>query len=294
MNTLLRGGNPITFWRYSVFRTGLPAAFAAAGLLLFALPGSVGSAAAASAPLPNLMAAVGDSITRAYDVDASCVLSDCPEESWSTGIAPAVDSEYQRILAANSAISGKEVNDASSGAKMVDLDDQVRAAASQGVQYLTVEMGANDLCVSSVSDMTPTSAFESEFRTALTDFTTADPSAHIFVASIPNIYQLWQVEESNATAEAEWNILGICPDMLSSSANGAQRAQIVAQEHADNQALATVCAEFSQCKFDNDAVYNVAFTTSDVSNVDYFHPSLAGQALLAATAWSAGYWPGTK
>lgn len=271
-----------------MFLRRMPIVIATVSLIVVALPTS---ADAASVPLPNSMAAVGDSITQAFDVDWSCVLSDCPTESWSTGTDRAVDSEYQRILAANSA---KEYNDAVAGANMSALAGQVTTAASQGVQYLTVEMGANDLCVSSVSDMTSTSTFESEFKTALTDFTTADPDAYIFVGSIPNIYQLWQDEESNALAELEWNVFGICKDMLSISATSAQRKQILTQEQADNNALATVCAEFLHCKFDNDAVYNFKFASSDVSDVDYFHPSVTGQAALASVAWSAGYWPSTK
>jgi lysophospholipase L1-like esterase len=256
-------------------------------LALLAIP-----AHAASVPLPDSMAATGDSITQAFDVDWSGVLSDSPQDSWSTGTS--VDSEYERILAANSAISGNEYNDAVSGADMADLDGQVMTAASQGVQYLTVEMGANDLCVSSTSDMTSTSTFQSEFQQALTDFTNADPAAYIFVASIPNIYQLWEDEHTNPIAQIEWDVFGICQDMLSSSATSAQRQQVVQQEQADNQVLASVCAEFSQCLFDNDAVYDFQFTSGDVSDVDYFHPSVAGQNALAAVAWSAGYWPGTS
>jgi lysophospholipase L1-like esterase len=258
----------------------------AASLALIAIP-----AQATSVPLPDSMAAAGDSITQAFDVNWSGVLSDSPQDSWSTGTS--VDSEYKRILAASSAVNGNEHNDAVSGAQMADLDGQVMTAASQDVQYLTVEMGANDLCVSSTSDMTPTATFQSEFQQALTDFTNADPSAHIFVASIPNIYQLWEDEHTNPIAQLEWDAFGICQDMLSSTATSAQRQQVVRQEQADNMALGSVCAEFSQCLFDNDSVYNFQFTSSDVSNVDYFHPSVAGQNALAAVAWSAGYWPGT-
>jgi lysophospholipase L1-like esterase len=239
------------------------------------------------------MAATGDSITQAFDVNWSGVLSDTPADSWSTGTSTSVDSEYERILAANPAISGHEYNDAVVGATMADLDGQVKTAAAQDVQYLTVEMGANDLCTSSVSSMTPTSTFQSEFQQALTDFSNADPDARIFVASIPNIYQLWEDENSDFIAQLEWNVFGICPDMLSISATSAQRQQIVSQEQADNQVLGNVCAEFSQCLFDNDAVYDFKFTSSDVSDVDYFHPSVAGQAALASIAWSAGYWAGT-
>jgi len=239
------------------------------------------------------MAATGDSITTAFDVDWSGVLQSTPADSWSTGTNNSVNSEYHRILAANSAISGHEHNDAVPGDRMADLNGQVAQAASQGVQYLTVEMGANDLCTSSVGAMTPTATFHSEFQTALSNFTAADPSAHIFVASIPNIYRLWQDEHNNFTAELEWNVFGICHDMLSITATSAQRQQIVAQEQADNQVLGNVCAEFSQCRFDNGAIYNVSFSSADISNVDYFHPSVAGQAELAAVAWSAGYWPST-
>lgn len=265
---------------------------AAACMALLVIPGP--AASATSVPLPDSMAATGDSITQAFDVDWGGVLQDSPADSWSTGTAASVDSEYQRILSANPAISGHGYNDAVSGATMADLDGQVRTAAGQGVQYLTVEMGANDLCTSSVSSMTPTATFQSQFQQALTNFTSADPGAHIFVASIPNIYQLYQDEKSDWIAQLEWNVFGICSDMLSVSATSAQRQQIVSQEQADNQVLANVCAQFSQCLFDNDAVYDYQFSSADVSNVDYFHPSATGQAALAATAWSAGYWPGTS
>ena len=63
-----------------------------------------------------------------------------------------MNSQYRRLLAVNPAISGHGFNDAKTGAKMVDLDGQVTTAAGQGVQYLTVLMGANDLCTSSAAD----------------------------------------------------------------------------------------------------------------------------------------------
>ena len=62
----------------------------------------------------------------------------------------------------------------------------------------------------------------------------------------------------------------------------------------DNTALANVCAQFVNCKWDNLATFNYKFTTSDVSTIDYFHPSLTGQNSLASTTWAAGYWPTTK
>jgi lysophospholipase L1-like esterase len=272
-------------------RTRLTACVAVASAVL----GMAGSAAAATPALPNSMASTGDSITRAYDSTASgCFLSDCPQYSWSTGYNTTVDSQYQRILAANSAISGHEYNDAKTGAQMSALDGQLKSAASQGVQYATVLMGANDVCTSSISTMTPTATFQSEFQTALSDFFAADPTADVFVSSIPNIYQLWQLLHSNSTAEFTWSSFKICQSMLSPSNTDTQRQQVLSQEEADNSALQTVCAQYANCRWDNLATFNTSFATKDVSTVDYFHPSLTGQNLLASVTWGASYWPSVK
>jgi hypothetical protein len=249
------------------------------------------AAPAATVPLPDSMAAVGDSVTQAFDVNLDGLFQESPQYSWSTGTSTSVDSEYQRILSANPAIAGHEYNDSVPGAMAADLDGQVKTAATQGVQYLTVEIGADDLCVNTVGEMTPTATFQSQFAQALTDFTAADPQAHIFVASIPNIYQVWQAGQANWLAELVWNVLPFCPDMLDLSATTAQRQQIVQQDLAYNTVLGEVCAEFSQCRFDNDAVYDTTLSSTYLSDVDFFHPSIAGQGKLASVAWSAGFWP---
>lgn len=249
------------------------------------------AASPARVRLPNSMAAAGDSITRAFDVSSSCVLSDCPAYSWSTGTEKAVVSQYRRILTVHHKIRGHAYNDAATGAAMADLDGQLETAASQQAQYVTILMGANDLCTSSPSTMTPTAVFQQEFEQALTDFTAAEPDAKVFVSSIPNIYQLWQLLHDNPTAEFIWSTFGICQSMLSQDNTEADRQLVVAQEEADNGVLASVCAEFTQCRWDNLATYDTAFTTADISTVDYFHPSVVGQAKLAAVTWSASYWP---
>ena len=256
---------------------------------------TAGSAAAAttSIALPNSMASTGDSITRSYNATSNgCFLVDCPQYSWSTGTST-VNSHYQRLLAANPQISGRVFNDAKTGAKMSALDAQVKTAASQGVEYLTVMMGANDVCTSSRATMTPTATLESQFQTALTDFFAAAPNAHVFVSSIPNVYQLWSVLHTNSTARNAWSSFKICQSMLASTNTEADRQAVLSQEQADNAALARVCGQFVNCKWDNLATFNYQFAASDVSTIDYFHPSVAGQAHLAATTWSAGYWPTT-
>jgi lysophospholipase L1-like esterase len=261
------------------------------GVLAAALTLS-GSPAQATGTLPGSMASAGDSITRAFDVNSSHFLSDAPAESWSTGTDAAVNSEYRRLLAVNAAISGHAFNDAVTGAKMAALDAQLKNAATQHVDYVTVLMGANDVCTSSPSTMTPTATFTSQFDTAMRNFTTANPNAQVSVSSIPNIYQLWSVLHTSGSARFAWAVYGVCKSMLSSTATETQRQQVLGQEKADNAALASVCARYAACRWDGGAAFGVSSTASQVSTVDYFHPNIAGQALLAATAWAAGPYAG--
>lgn len=246
--------------------------------------------ARATLAYPNSMASVGDSITRAYDIGWCCILSDSPQYSWSTGYSTSVNSQYRRLLALNPTISGHEYNDARTGAKMANLDSQVKTAAGQAVNYLTVLMGANDLCTSSIATMTPTATFQAQVQQALTDFFATDSNGHVYLSSLPNIYQLWSVLHTNALARSTWASFKICQSMLNANNTEAQRQQVVAQEVADNNVLATVCAQFTNCRWDGLAAYNTQFPAGDVSTVDYFHPNIQGQNLVASVSWSAGYW----
>ena len=160
--------------------------------------------AAATPPLPTSMAAIGDSITRATDV--CCWYGDHPGKSWSAGNdGDSILSHYERILAANPNIAGNEHNDSVSGAKMADADGQAASAVSQQVEYVTILMGANDACTSSIDTMTPVPDFQSQFQAAMSTLESGLPvGAHIFVSSIPNIHRLWNILHTNIFAEAVW------------------------------------------------------------------------------------------
>lgn len=259
---------------------------------------SVGGKAAAAPPLPSSMASVGDSITRAYNTGPSAYV-DYPANSWSTGTSASVSSHYSRLLAKNQAISGKNFNDAVSGAKMASLNGQMAIVNGQVVQYVTVLMGGNDVCTSSESTMTSVADFASQFRTAMTTLRTGSPSALAYVVSVPDVYNLWSILKGNGSARFMWAIFGICRSMLARPTSIAQsdvdRRARVRQRNIDfNTQLKTICeAEFTAtCRFDQNAAFNTRFTTADVSTRDYFHPSLAGQTKLAAKSWAAGYWGG--
>src|SRR5215208_5727879 len=252
--------------------------------------GLVAQPAWAAPPLPSGMAAIGDSITRPYDV--CCYYGDHPGQSWSTGSTSydGIASHYERIRQLNSAITGHAWNDAVTGAKMAQAPTQAGQAVSQGARYVTILLGANDLCTSSASTMTSSDSFRDSFRQAMTALLGQNQDRYVFVSSIPNIYQLWQVLHTNSTARWVWSTAKICQSMLGATRTEAERQLVVDREKALNQILAQVCATYPRCRWDGGAVYNYQFSASQVSSLDFFHPSLSGQAALARITWGASWW----
>jgi lysophospholipase L1-like esterase len=251
---------------------------------------SVRVAAAAPSP-PDSIAALGDSITRATDV--CCWYGDHPAQSWSTGggLFDGITSHYERLLALNPALYGQNFNDARAGAKMSDAEAQADQAVAQHARYATILMGGNDACASSPSTMTSVADFRAEFAATMNTLTGGLPSgSHVFVASIPNIYRLWQLLHGNIAAQLVWSLAQICQSLLSPTNTEQDRQAVLARVEAFNQVLADVCAQYPLCRFDDDAVFEHQFTANEVSKLDYFHPSLSGQATLASLTWQHSWW----
>jgi lysophospholipase L1-like esterase len=279
---------------FHVLAVGVALVLATLGTATSASAGTAGNAPAAVAaapapPLPDSIAAIGDSITQAVDV--CCFYGNWPGHSWSTGHVPfdGIASHYERIRAQNPAIRGHRWNNAVSGAQMADAPGQARATVGQGAEYVTILMGANDLCGWD-GTLTPTATFRAQFTETLDILRTGLPASHVFVASIPNLYQLWSILRTNPVAQTVWQAAGICPSMLNFFNSPADRQAVIDREAELNQVLEDVCATWSNCRFDNYLTFSYDFTRSMVSKLDYFHPSLSGQATLATLTWEASWW----
>lgn len=244
-------------------------------------------------PPPASMASMGDSITRGFNACGWYV--DCTSRSFSTGDDAGVNSHYLRIRAKNSAINGRNHNAGKTGAKSADMAGQANTAVSQGAQYVTILIGANDACTSSEASMTPVTTFRSNIDAALARLKSGLPNARILVISVPDIHRLWSVGKGSLAARTAWGLFGICQSMLANPTSNAQadvdRRNRVRQRVIDyNQQLAAACAAYgSNCAFDNNAVFNYPFVLDQLSGWDYFHPNASGQAVLASVSYAAGF-----
>jgi len=251
-------------------------------------PSTTSSALEPPPPLPSSIAAIGDSITQAFDV--CCFYGNWPRHSWSTGYDSddGVSSHYERIRAQNPAIRGRRHNNSVSGAKMDDAPGQAQATVGQGAQYVTILMGANDLC--DAAGPTPTATFRAHFQQTIDILRNGLPGSRVFVSSIPNLYQLWRLFRTDPAAQLVWQAARICPPMLRITNSEADRQRVVQREQELNEVLREVCAGWANCRFDGGQTYGFQFTRAMVSRLDYFHPSLLGQGTLAAETWRVSWW----
>lgn len=261
--------------------------------------GTLFSASAAhAAPLPpdnvRVMAALGDSITQASMTCGSLV--NCPANSWATGTTTSVGSHLLRLRATAAPDNLVGFNNSVAGSQASALNAQAQKAVTQGAQYVTIEIGANDACTRSVTTMTPTATFKANVQAALATLAASPAVPQVFVASIPNLQRMYDLNKSSLSARLAWGLLGTCQSMLANpsstkAADVQRRAAVQQRVNEYNQALADACAGYPAiCRYDGGAVANYAFTKSDISTRDYFHPSLSGQATLSSITWVKTQW----
>ena len=248
--------------------------------------------------IPKGMAAAGDSISIATNHSLTCtIFGGCTSRSWTTGSNTTVDSHFLRLRDYNSRLTTR--NAAFSGAKMESLDGQFTRILANNYRpgYVTVLIGANDICGPRLTEsLTETADFKTQFQTAMNNLYLLSPNTSVFVASIPDLERLYGLMRPNNTAVNTWAQYGVCPHMLTA---GIDRTPAQLRQGELNAVLKEVCESFvtatptlpNRCRYDGGAVFNTDFVAADVSTVDYFHPSAAGQNKLSRIAWEKSFWP---
>ncbi|GLW06527.1 lipoprotein [Microtetraspora sp. NBRC 13810] len=241
--------------------------------------------AAASTWRPEDMAALGDSISAGFNVCGWFV--SCTSRSWSAGDHIDVDSHYLRIRRADAPIDGRNLNLARPGAVSADLAGQARQAVQRGADYVTILIGANDVCAREEGLMTSLSAYRRNIEEALGVLRQGLPETRVFIASVPDVKRLWAAGKDNALARGFWRIGRLCQSLLAqptsmAEADRARRDRVRKRVIGYNSVLAQACAAYGPaCRYDGGAVFSYPFTMDHISKWDYFHPNVQGQRAIA-------------
>lgn len=243
-------------------------------------------AASADAPTPTpartevpaSIAVLGDSISTATGASGP-LGAERPQHSWSTGTTASVNSNYQRLLALDPAISGNNDTLAANGQRMTHMAAQA-SNLDPGTDYVQVQLGGNDLCRPSVGEMTPVETYRQQFVEGLGAIAENAPDAIIGVTSVPDIYNLWYIryapssvngQESNQAGQARTYVnLSIIPCLSllanpasTAAADEARRQEVRERNIAFNQVLEQECAKVLRCRFDDHATFNLSSNRAD-------------------------------
>lgn len=241
--------------------------------------------AGATGDIPSSMAAMGDSLTRGFN---SCGwLFDCTVRSWSTGESEQVNSHYRRILAVNPDIEGNVYNNAQTGADSSKLVEQAEKTVKQNVEYVTILIGANDVCSLYEARNTPPDKYRANVDAALAVLKDGLPQADILILSIPDVVRLWEIGHTNPEAVRTWKLARVCDTVLrnptSMSRSDVERRQKMGRlVDAFNVELEDACRDYGpRCRYDGGLVHEYPFTLQHISTWDYFHLNAAGQAAIS-------------
>ncbi|HUT41620.1 MAG TPA: SGNH/GDSL hydrolase family protein [Gammaproteobacteria bacterium] len=256
------------------------------------------------------------------------------ETVWSTGhdggdSVASLNERIEAVVAAyyyeNNPSRDAVFNRAVSGAVMADFAAQAQGVVTASAQtptadagMVTVLLGNNDVCASSMANMTAPALFEAQYRVGLDVLAASDATRHarIHVSGIPAIYWLWNARFSNFFCRVfVWPFVP-CGNLLDNPGDDCVHAvsrqdpdtvypgdgancqrrkafhRIVRDDY--NTVLRDVLEEYRLAgALPNAAytdVYDVRFDAVHVNSGDCFHPSVAGHALLAQEEWLRTPW----
>jgi lysophospholipase L1-like esterase len=235
------------------------------------------------------IAAIGDSITVAFNAEA---LFSNERYSWSTGnnTNGRVESHYRRIKALRPQAEVKAVNAAVTGSKAEDLMSQVNRILPYKPQYLTMMIGANDVCGWNENNYDDKLVeFEKTLKEVLAKIILFLPNIKILLAPIPDVYRVYEVSVEQSGCQSTWEFLGICRSLLARNLSDSDRRAFIPRWQNANQVLQSVADLYPENILFRGDLADFQFEWEHLSKRDCFHPSIAGQNLLSELSWNEAF-----
>lgn len=261
----------------------------ALSVLLFSIWTVAASAVFGAESERLVIGALGDSITTAVnstDWGARTI------HSWSTGSGTdgIVESHFKRL---KSQFPEKQVsfhNVARGGAKSSGLASQLSELSVFAPDYVTLLIGANDACSWNAEESQgQLDRFEQNVRQSVSGLVEQNSGIRIAMLPIPDMHALWE-KGMEMNCQWLWNLTGVCPSLLGARVTHEERLAFQLRVNEANQRLDLIADEFpDQVKF-NQSLGSYRFSTEHISPRDCFHPSGAGQDLIARLAWENGWY----
>lgn len=254
------------------------------GIILPTFMAFSASTAKAEDKASYVMGALGDSITMAFNAGGPL---DHPANSWSVGWSKNVDSHYERLLNIYDDVAA--YNAARSGAKADELDTQISKLLKKATpDYVTILMGANDICSWPADHSKYLDQYNQNMTAGVERLIKANADIKIVLAPVPNMLQLWKVGRVN-NCQGKWNLYNFCSPLLGEKRTDAERAAFVDRLNDLNGTIEQIANEHAENVRFAQSIATAPFEWKHISNLDCFHPSMAGQSFLADESWKDGW-----
>jgi len=295
------------------FVAAIAAITLAAGLTIASFASAEGVAERPARLLPTRIFSIGDSLSVAFD---SNFILENPSESWVNGYfgffeglfgLEDVNSHHQRIEAAFGGVGLNGVG-AVAGADMDDMVGQAQQAVAADPYYVTVALGGNDVCADDFSLATPILDYALQFIDGVLVLDPGlagvggglTPGSTVYVTAVVDVKQLYDVGKDatglfGLDCETIWltSLIGFpCATVVSPFGTEETRAYAQLLAFAYNSLLELVVdavEPLSMLYWDFTwAPFNIQGTTADISSIDCFHLSSAGQRKMSEATWADG------
>jgi lysophospholipase L1-like esterase len=193
---------------------------------------------------------------------------------------------------------------AEQGADSSDFEAQARQAVNNGVDYVTVFLGHNDVCQNDLGDLPDIEVeFDPNIRAGLDILAGFDgeglpAGAVIYIVGIVDIQKLWVAAETKKAlgiidCQVLWALslldLYPCASILNPILGPNEDAVIL--NGAINDKLSELAEKYSVTDTDHhyyytDVIYETEIIDLYVSDIDCFHPSAEGQRVISELTWN--------
>jgi len=234
--------------------------------------------------------------------------------NWSSGLnnGTFVISHARRLIELHGGVESrlKVYNAAVSGAEVQDLIDDQWPRLRQWSQstlkqsapdYVTVFIGANDVCAGEVPAMTSLSDYNERLSVLIDDIVSSSSRTKVLISTLPNIEKLREVAK-NASAniatlnkcEDVWRAFNLCPT-LTLLQDVDDRREVATRVKGYNHIIENIAYTVNAREDQGDRVrvvsglYNLEFAPDDLS-IDCFHPNPVGQNRLSVETWKRSWW----
>jgi len=164
--------------------------------------------------------------------------------------------------------------------------------------YLTLMVGANDLCANSLAESTPVKTYAANYKKILTEILSASPKTRVLVNYLPPLQDLTNSKDAFLWAfpginscNGFWRIAPLCKSITHGDENNIHAVALRVQQM--NQAIASTVNTLRKSYGDRvrigKKVAERRIHQSDLS-IDCFHPNAQAQNDIAELSWASTWW----